>query len=58
MVEELDTNTYLCISKNEFEIYLFDIKNLNNLYSEKIIFNKTNSKLETLDKFLKDNILK
>ncbi len=60
MVEELDTNTYLCISKNEFEIYLFDIKNLNNLYSEKIIFNsKTNNiDLETLDKFLKDNIFK
>ena len=60
MVEELDLETYLCISQNEFEIYFFDKKNLNNLYSEKIIFdNKTNSiDLETLDKFLKDNIFK
>ena len=60
MVEELDLETYLCISKNEFEIHLFDVKNLNNLYSEKITFNnKTNCiDPETLDKFLKDNIFK
>ena len=60
MVEELDFDAYLCISQNEFEIYFFDKKNLRNLYSEKITFdNKTNYiDLETLDKFLKDNIFK
>ena len=60
MVEELDLETYLCISKNEFEIHLFDVKNLNNLYSEKITFNNKTNYIdpETLDKFLKDNIFK
>ena len=60
MVEELDFDAYLCISQNEFEIYFFDKKNLKNLYSEKITFdNKTNYiDLETLDKFLQDNIFK
>ena len=60
MVEELDFDAYLCISQNKFKIYFFDKKNLRNLYSEKITFdNKTNYiDLETLDKFLQDNIFK
>ena len=39
MIEELDIETYLYISPNEFWIYLFDKKNLKNLYKKGIKFN-------------------
>ena len=36
MSEENNTETYLCISENKFEIYLFDKIKLENLFSNEI----------------------
>ena len=60
MIEELDTETYLCVLSNEFRIYLFDKKNSKNLYKQQIKFNDKNKALDLneLDKFLEDNIFK
>ena len=60
MIEELDTETYLCILPDEFRIYFFDKKNLKNLYKQEIKFNYNNKSLDLnkLDKFLEDNIFK
>ena len=40
MIEELDFETYLFISPGELKIYLFDKKNLKNLYENKLILKK------------------
>ena len=55
MAENFDLETYLCISPNEFEIYLFNKRNLTNLYIDKIKLNtnSNNIDLNILDKFLK-----
>ena len=60
MAEELDLETYLYVSQNKFEIFLFNKKNLKNIYEDKIIFNnkKNYIDLNSLDKFLADNIFK
>ena len=60
MAEELDLETYLYVSQNKFEIFLFNKKNLKNIYENKIIFNnkKNYIDLNSLDKFLADNIFK
>ncbi len=60
MIDELDTETYLCILPNEFRIYLFDKKNLKNLYMQEIKSKYTNKALDLndLEKFLEDNIFK
>ena len=60
MIEELDTETYLCILPDEFRIYFFDKKNLKNLYKQEIKFNYNNKSLDLnkLDKFIEDNIFK
>ncbi len=60
MIEELDIDTYLYISLNEFSIYLYDKKNLKNLYKNKINFNNNHDyiNLINLDKFLEENIFK
>ena len=60
MIEELEFETYLFISINKFEIYLFDKKKLKNLYKEKFNFenNSENLDLITLTKFLDENIFK
>ena len=60
MIEELEIETYLFISINKFEIYLFDKKKLKNLYKEKFNFenNSENLDLITLTKFLDENIFK
>ena len=60
MAEELDLETYLCISPNEFEIYLFNKTNLKNLYEDKIRFNNNSDyfNFNLLDKFLEKNIFK
>ena len=60
MNEELEFETYLSISPNEFSIYLFNTKNHKNLYKE--VF-KFESKKEIIDFkslaiFLEDNIFK
>ena len=50
----------LSVSPNKYGIYLFDTKNLKNLYKEEIIFhNDTNyQNHDELKKFLDDNIFK
>ena len=57
MTEDLEFETYLSISLNEFEIYLFDKKKLKNLYKKEIKFNDENKALDLneLDIFLEDN---
>ncbi len=59
MVEELDLETYLCISQDKVEIYLFNKKNLKNLYTEKLKINKNEFiDFKILEKFLDNNIFK
>ena len=58
MTENLET--YLYISSSTLRIYLYEKKKFQNLYEEELNFiNKTeNLNLETLSKFLDDNIFK
>ena len=60
MIEDLDLDTYLSISPNKFGIYLFDKKNLNNIYKNEIELDKQdeNIDLNNLEKFLENNIFK
>ena len=58
MVEEIDFETYLSLSKNKFEIFLFDNKNLKNLYQKELKLEGNIINLEKLSKFLDDNIFK
>ena len=60
MIEEFDIDSYLYISPNEFQIYLFDKKNLKNLYEKKVKFNNTQNiiNFNNLEIFLDDNIFK
>ena len=55
-----EIETYLSISPNKFEIYLFDKKKLVNLYKEKIEIdsNKDEIDLNLLAVFLEKNIFK
>jgi hypothetical protein len=59
MTEDIDFETYLCISKNKFEIFLFDKKNLKNLYKDELnIISEFNFvDFNNLSKFLDNNIL-
>ena len=60
MTEEIDFETYLSVSSNKFQIFLFDKKNLINLYEKKFTFDEKFNFIETknLSKFLDDNIFK
>ena len=59
MNEILKFETYLSITQTKFEIYLFDTKNRNNLYSKDITFEKTNFiNFSRLKQFLDDNIFR
>ena len=60
MSKENELQYYLSVSPNKYGIYLFDTKNLKNLYKEEIIFhNDTNyQNHDELKKFLDDNIFK
>ena len=60
MIEELDFETYLFISPDELKIYLFDKKNLKNLYENKIIFKNHLQYIDydILNNFLEENIFK
>ena len=60
MTRETDFETYLYISNYKFEIFLFDKKNLKNLYKDELkIKNEINIiDLKNLSKFLDENILK
>ena len=58
MAEEIDFETYLSISKNKFEIFLFDIKNLKSLYQNELKFESSIIDLEKLSKYLQQKLLK
>ena len=60
MKKENELQYYLSVSPNKYGIYLFDTKNLKNLYKEEIILNdETNyQNYDELKKFLDDNIFK
>ena len=58
MAKEIDFETYLSISKNKFEIFLFDNKNLKNLYQNELKLESSIIDLEKLSKFLDENIFK
>ena len=58
MIEEVDFETFLYISKNKYELFVNDKKNLKNLYKQELkIENKINSnELNCLSNFLDENI--
>ena len=58
MNKEQDLENYLSISPNKFGIYLFDKKNLKNLYKKEFIINENNKSIDLilLKKFLDNNI--
>ena len=60
MIEEIDFETYLYVSKNEYKIFLFDKKNNKNLYKNELnLENPINFiDLKNLSKFLDNNIFK
>jgi hypothetical protein len=57
MIEETDFETFLYISKNKYQIFVYDKNNLKNLYNEEIKINDE-IELEYLSKFLDENIYK
>ena len=60
MTEETDFETYLYLSSNKFEIFLFDKKHIKNLFQETITFENDFNFLEFTDliKFLDKNVFK
>ena len=60
MTEETDFETYLYLSSNKFEIFLFDKKNIKNLFQETITIENNFNFIEfsELTKFLDKNIFK
>jgi len=57
MIENLDFETFLYISKNKYQIFVYDKNNLTNLYHEEIV-NDDEIELNILSKFIDDNIYK
>ena len=60
MIEQIDFETYLYVSNNKFQIFVYDKINQNNLYKEELRLNdKFNFEdFNNLSKFLDDNIYK
>ena len=58
MIEEVDFETYLFVSKNKFEIFLLDKKNLKNIYNEELVIDNNYEDLNDLSKFLDKNFYK
>lgn len=58
MNKEEELENYISISPNKFGIYLFDKKNLNNLYNKELIVDNNSNSLDfnTLEKFLDNNV--
>jgi hypothetical protein len=56
MTEETNLETYLLISKNKYQIFVYDKDNLKNLYNEEINYNEI--ELDNLSNFLDENIYK
>ena len=57
MIENSDFETFLYISKNKYQIFVYDKNNLKNLYHEEIE-NVDEIELNILSKFIDDNIYK
>lgn len=57
MIENSDFETFLYISKNKYQIFVYDKNNLKNLYYEEIE-NNDEIELNILSKFIDDNIYK
>ena len=57
MIENSNFETFLYVSKNKYQIFVYDKNNLKNLYSEEIEYSDE-IELNTLSKFLDDNIYK
>ncbi|MBD1109255.1 hypothetical protein IDH26_04035 [Pelagibacterales bacterium SAG-MED50] len=57
MIEDIDFETFLYISKNKYQIFVYDKINLKNLYNEEIK-NDDEIELTNLSKFLDNNIYK
>ena len=57
MIENSDFETFLYISKNKYQIFVYDKNNLKNLYHEEIE-NDDEIELNILSKFIDDNIYK
>ena len=57
MIENSDFETFLYISKNKYQIFVYDKNNSKNLYNEEIK-NDNEIELDILAKFLDDNIYK
>jgi hypothetical protein len=57
MIENSDFETFLCISKNKYQIFVYDKNNLINLYHEEIE-NEDEIELNILSKFIDDNVYK
>ena len=57
MIENSDFETFLYISKNKYQIFVYDKNNLKNLYHEEIE-NDNEIELNILSKFIDDNIFK
>lgn len=57
MIENSDFETFLYISKNKYQIFVYDKNNLKNLYYEEIE-NNEEIELNILSKFIDDNIFK
>ena len=57
MIENSDFETFLYISKNKYQIFVYDKNNLKKLYHEEI-GNNDEIELNILSKFLDDNIYK
>jgi len=57
MIENSDFETFLYISKNKYQIFVYDKNNLKNLYSEEIEYSDE-IELNILSQFLDDNIYK
>ena len=57
MIEDIEFETFLYISKNKYQIFVYDKNNLKNLYDEELK-NDNEIELNILSKFLDDNIYK
>ena len=55
MTQVTDFETFLFISKNKYQIFVYDKDNLKNLYNEEIKIND-GIKLDNLSNFLEKNI--
>ena len=55
MIEDTEFETFLYISKNKYQIFVYDKINLKNLYNKELI-NDDEIELNSLSKFLDDNI--